>query len=250
MNCVPHRPARRAGAVIVLAAVVLLAVSGCGTIRAFTDLQGELDKAGFEDILVTVGGDPVALVVKVSSPDERGVETAQGQVARIAWTTFPRKFEEIKITVDGNDTTFTRAELRTRFGPRPSGLDDDQIEDDITRVGVGGLIALLVGAVLCAGLAVLIGVLLWRRRSRAAAAAGPPTPWMPVAQVGGPSTPAPSARPGPTGPITPVAAPSAWPSGPTPVPVGAAGKDPDARRFGRRPRGPAPPREQQPPGWG
>lgn len=282
----PTSRSRRLAAAIAVGLALIVGVAGCGTIRAFTDLQGELDRAGFNDISVNVGngggGDAVALVISVSVPDERTVETAQTEVARIAWTTFPRRFDELRLSVDGNDVIYSRAELEQRFGDRPGGLDDEKLSDDINRIGIGGLIGLAVGGLLCLGIVGLVVFLLVRRRPTPVPPGGPPAPWMPVPAVDGPAggqppgdqsqpswgppppgppppgppSPGPSAGdepppPGPTGPVTPDGPPPTPPSSPTPpTPAAPRSTDPHARRIGRRPRGPVPPPGQTPPGWG
>jgi hypothetical protein len=161
-----HPTPRRAARVVtsVVAALLLVLAPACGTIGAFIDLQEDLEDAGFSDVDVNVdsgaGGD--ALRIEATPPPGATPEEGQEQAAQVAWTTFPRRFERLQLNIGGQSVTLERQELEQRFGPRDPDLDDKELEDDIRNLGIGVLIALAVGLVLCVGLIILIIVLVRR----------------------------------------------------------------------------------------
>ncbi|HXH58078.1 hypothetical protein [Iamia sp.] len=228
----------RWGAALVL--VVLAVLAGCSTVRAFTDLSSELESAGFTSTQVNVsGGDPVALTVRAGAPSGDTTDEGHDAAAEIVWDTFPRRFAEARITIDGDGRTVTRAQMQERYGDRPAKLDDGgELSDDINRVGIGVLVALLGGGVLVVVVVGLVVLLVVRSRRRAAGsrpgAYGPPgsemtpAPWAPRpgdAPAGPPTGPPPEPPPEPT------SGPTATPTGPVPPATGWT---------------PAPPN----PGWG
>lgn len=335
-----HRsaPARaRFAALLVIAALAFLA--GCSTIGSLAALIEDLRDEGFGDVSVTIDQrDTSVLVVSADAPGGTAVGDAQDKAADVVWTRFPRRFDGLRVTIDGERAEWTYEELEDELGPRPEGLEDGDLGDDVNRVAVIGLIGVLVAGLVGIGIIVLVVVLVVRS-SRRKAAAGPPTqPWMPpgVPTAGGPvpppggwapasappgppRPPGPSAPPGPptwSGPVDPTtprpwapppptppslakdplppaspgeattplgsdpdrpgtpadedthpAAPPHGPGTPPPAPDGAptavppgfpppAGppptrrpRDPEARRLGRRPRGPKPDKAHTPPGW-
>jgi hypothetical protein len=153
---------------LVLSAVVLLLLPACGTIGAFVDLDNELKDHGFRHVNVNVdtssGGD--TLRIEADPPPGDTVEEGETEAARLAWTTFPRRFERLELRIGSGSRTLDRTELTQMFGPRPADLDDKALEDDIRKLGVGILIALAAGFVLCVGLIVLIIVLVRRSSKR------------------------------------------------------------------------------------
>ena len=268
-----RRRARALGAGALVAAVVLALLAGCGTVRAFTDLDGALRDAGFTSTRVNVAGsDPVALTVRADAPAGDSTEEGQDAAAELVWTTFPRRFDEARITIDGQSRTVTPAQLQERFGDRPAGLDDQTLGDDFDRIGIGIVLGVLVAGVLAVGIAGLVALVVVRRRRRRRPpplVGGPPAPWAPTAgpvpPPGGwgppqapPVTPSPPTAPSPTAPPAPppsapddptspaAATPPPW----TPAPLSHREARADARRRGRPVRGPRPPSTQLPPGWG
>ncbi len=213
------RRSQRALVAAGLCVAVALLTLGCGTISAFVDLQSALQEAGFTDITVNIdqASGPETLLVAADAPSTMSPEEADERAARIAWTQFPRRFERLRLQLDGRDQTSTRAELERRFGPRPADLDDEELGDDVRRMGVGVLVGLAIGGVLCVGLVILVVVLVVRsqRRSRSA-----PPPWAPSYGAGPPPAPG---------------------YGPPPPPSGAPPSS------GPPPAGPPP---KIPPGWG
>ncbi len=262
-----------------LAAIVALAAS-CSTVRAFTDLDSALTDAGFTSTQVSVGGsDPVTLTVSADAPAGDSTEEAQDAAAQVVWESFPRRFEQARITIDGEERTVTPTELRERFGDRPAGLDEHgDLGDDVTRLSIGLIVGILVAGVVVVALIAVVAVVVVRRRRRAAGPrpGGPEVPWAPPPGLGGtPAAPVPptggwgppvggtpqppgggagpggSSPPPSTPPLAPPAEPPSAqpdvvPEAPDPTPESRA----DARRKGRRVPGPRPPASQIPPGWG
>jgi hypothetical protein len=213
---IPRRAIHLATALV--AAAVLVLTSGCGTISAFVDLQDELNNAGFSNVSVNVdsgtGGD--TLKIDATRPPGTTLEEARTRAAQIAWETFPRRFNRLLLDIDGQTVSLSRDELQQQFGPRPARLDRKALEDDVRNLGIGVLIALAVGFVLCVGLIILIIVLV--RRSGKKKRAQQQQQW----------------GPGGYGP------PPGY--GQPPYPGPAPGQ------YGQPPYGQQP--QQQPPGWG
>ncbi|MBA3302664.1 MAG: hypothetical protein H0U26_02185 [Acidimicrobiia bacterium] len=154
-------------------ALAALVVAACGTIGAFLDLQEALEGEGFSDVSVNLGsGDGLAISGRAPSSLDR--TEAENRAAEIAWTEFPRRFDTLTVELNGGSRAFDRQELEAQFGPRPAGLDDKELEDDVRNISVGLIIALVAGAVLCLGLIILVVVLVRRsgrkKRERFAAA--------------------------------------------------------------------------------
>ncbi|MBI2710672.1 MAG: hypothetical protein HYX34_13425 [Actinobacteria bacterium] len=245
----PRSPTARP-LLLLAAALVAAALTGCGAVQALTDLQSSLEGDGFTNVKVGVdGSDTVTVAVDPLAGDAAGSQTT---AARVVWTTFPRRFGLLRVTVRAQSSrTYTRADLEQQFGPRPARLDDKRLGDELRRIAAGALIGLAVGAVLLIGLIILIVVLVRRsgkrkRLARAHAAGygygygyGQPG-YGPPPGYGGPAAPGPP--PGYGGPAAPGSPPgggfgppgSSGPSGP-PGPPGPSGP---------------PPGGQQPPGWG
>ena len=248
---------------------MVVLVAGCAAFDVLGDLTGDLEDAGFESVTANVSPTNASLVViSADAPRGRDVAEAQDEAAEVVWTRFPRRFEALRITIDGEREEWTYAELEDQLGSRPDDLDTStEIGDEWTRMSVAvvlGLVAAGVVAILVIGLVVLL-VVRANRRNAANRPQPRPQPWMPpgMPATGGPVPPpggwAPvGAPPGPPAhPAPPVAPPTLAkaPVGPTtgPAPVAPAGRrprDPDARRLGRRPRGRVPDKAHTPPGWG
>ena len=258
-----HRRRGTVAALIVLA----LALAACSSVEPFTDLTTELGDAGFDNPSVFVlAEDPAVLTVRAGAP--AGKTTAEGHDAanRLVWTRYPRRFERLRVTIDGERRDHTRAQLAEALGPRPEGLEDGSLDDDVGRLvtwTVVGLLGLGLGGLAFVGLIVLLVVRSRRRSGRSRPRPVPlhPAPWAPAGHppAGAPG-PAPVPPPGGWTPAAPGAwappAPGATPPPPAtwaPSPTASPADDlppADARQLGRRPRGPRPPATQLPPGWG
>ena len=158
-------------------------------------------------------------------------EEAQRKAAEIAWTTFPRRFELLRLDIGGRPSSRTARSSSRSSGHATRGLDDKALEDDIRNLGIGVLIALAVGFVLCVGLIILIIVLV--RRSGKKKRAQQQQQWggrraglRPAAVPGQPSTASRSS--------------TASPSSPQPQPpaaTAATGVEAPPRRVSNRRRG-------------
>ncbi len=101
----------------------------------------------------------------------------------MVWTNFPLRFDLLRIelvgtAVDGaTATTYTYGEMAEIFGPRPPGLDEKELGDDVVKAGVGVLVVLAVGGLLFTA-AVVLAIVFGVRASRRRKLAGPP-PWPP-----------------------------------------------------------------------
>ena len=157
---------------LLLFMVALGAVSGCGTLSALTEIEDALEEDGFFDVslnLDVVNGVDTAEVTATSHRTLDDVEAIE-RAAEIVWREFDRRVDAVEVDVGAAADAFGRDELERRFGPRPAGLDDESLGDDVRRIGIGVVIALAVGGLLCAGLVILIVVLLVRSRRKR----GPP----------------------------------------------------------------------------
>jgi hypothetical protein len=217
-------------ATAVVAAFLLLIAAGCGTIEAFLDLQERLEDQGFSDVDVNVdtgGGD--TLRIDATQPPGDTPEEGAEKAAETAWTTFPRRFEQMQLNIGGTSFNLNRQQLEQQFGPREARLDEKELEDDVKNIGVGVLIALGVGAVLCLGLIILIIVLVMRSRKKKRAAQ--------AQQWGGPG------------------GPGGYPQQPYGQPQQPYGQPPQQQQQWGPPPGqqqppPPPPPGENPPGWG
>jgi hypothetical protein len=206
----------------VVALVAVAAIAGCSTIEAFTDLSSALRAEGFTDIEVTVGGgDPVVLVVNADAPSGSTTSEALDDATEIVWTTFPRRFEVLQLTVDGERRRLGYDEIEEDLGARPARLDRTDLTDEVTRLSLGlivGLVATVILILLVVGVVLLV---VSRRRRRRGVMGGPPpagvAAWAPPVGAAGPGAQHPGWGP-----------PTGWP------PTGA---------------GPPPPGWFPPPGW-
>jgi hypothetical protein len=275
----------------VAAAVVLAvtALASCATVSSWSGLIRDLEAGGFTNVSVNIdtGDEPYTLVVKADAPEGDSTAEAQEAAAEIVWNSYPSRFEELRLTIEGETEDYTRAELNEQFGARPEALDEGTLEDDITRDSISLLIGLLVLAMVVVLAAAVTALLVLRsrkvsaaRRRRVWADAMPhPTPWAPPGPMGPPAPSGPWASPGdapPTpdgmpapGPFTPAPPPGGWVpvGGPLPpsgmaraleddtsprewdIPEDPRERKADVRLFGRRPRGAKPPTSHLPPGW-
>lgn len=250
----------------------MLLLGSCSTIRVFTDFAGVLRDAGFDDVAVTIDSRGAGvLVVSASGPAGDTLDEAHERAAELVWQRFPRRFEGVRITVDGERRDHTRAQLEEEYGPRPASLDETDLTDEVTRFGVTALVAAAIGGVVVVvGIVVVVLLVVRARRRRPPRPAfappgayphgggGHPTPWMPVEVPTPAQWPPPGDAPGAAGPPSPPPPPPpTWPppgetGGPAVAPSDLRPRSEDCstrRRLGRRPPGPTPPSDHTPPGW-
>lgn len=244
---------RRARALLLALAVALVALAACSTISSLSGLIEDLRDEGFTDVTANVDtSDTSVLVVSADAPGATEVSEAQDQAAEVVWTRFPRRFEGLRVSIDGERREWTYAELEQELGARPDGLDDTDLQGDVDRLAVYVLVgALGAGVVGLIAVGLIVAVVVRNRRKVA-----PPTriqPWMPPGVPTGPTpppggwTPAPPAVAPPPPPPPPPGA--SWTEPATPAPDARTDARTDARRLGRRPRGPRPDAAHTPPGW-
>ncbi len=229
------RPSRRPVA-LVLGLVAVLLVAGCATVQTIADLTDRLEDDGFRHVRVTVDQrDLGVLVVNADAPRGSSTEEGQEAAAEVVWTTFPRRFDAVRTTIDGEGRRWSHAELQDTFGDRPEGLDGTALESDLTRLVVGSIVGVVVvGVVLLVVVGVTILLVVRSRRRRVVGQPVPPVqPWMP-----------PGHQPVPPPPLGATPEP-----GPAPVSAPSGRHDREARRSGRRPPGSRPDAAHTPPGW-
>jgi len=239
----PPRARRILG--LLLGGLALVAVLvGCSTFDALTDLQGDLEEEGFSDVTANIAPtDASAVVISASAPEETTPEEAQDRAADVVWQQFPRRFEVLRVTIDGEEEQWSYAQLREELGPRPDDLDTSkEIGEDLTRsatavvLGATAAGVLLVGFI---GLVVVLGVRA-RRRSSPALPRPHPQPWMPPSMPSATPSPPPggwapaSAPPGPPGSAAAPGPPAPPAPGGSPEANGSTGV-PDAPPTASRP---------------
>ncbi|MEO5678375.1 MAG: hypothetical protein ABIS47_01795 [Acidimicrobiales bacterium] len=145
----------------------VLALAGCGLLRAGVSTIKALDRAGFgvPDVQVD-GGDSFRVTVKKDTEDLDG---AAAEAAGVVWRELPFRIEHLQVTCRngfGGRGIYVadRDELERRFGPRDPALDKG-VQDSDVRTAVLVVLGLVVGGLLVlVGIIVLIVVLV--RRSR------------------------------------------------------------------------------------
>ena len=238
------RPSARGSARVALAVVglVLALLAGCSTISSFTDLESDLDDAGFRDVRISLTTTrPVGLVVSADAPPGRTTAEGVAEAKEVIWTTFPRRFERLELTIDDEHDTLTYEHLEDELGARPERLDaGGDLESDVTRLGLFTLLGLLLAGVVVVALVAVLAIVLVRGNRRARAAAPPPTPWAPPATTGPPDPTPPSAA---SHPIPPLGTP--------PPPGATAPSDPARPSDPAYPGAPSGPIAPTPPpgGW-
>jgi len=243
MAVTPGVRARRRVLALGIAVVLLVLASGCsavGTLTAFIDLQKALQDEGYSHVRVNIdqatGGS--GLRIDANKPGDRSLEAATTEIARLAWTTFPRRFETLRVKIGGDPSqTLSRADLEQRFGARRAELDRKTLREGTNQIGVGVLVALGVSLLLAVAVALLV-LLLVRRSNRRKRAR--------IAALGGPWVGPPGAGPyGPPGGYPPGGYPPAGAYPPAGTPPPGAYPPP-----GSYPPPAAPDPKQTPPGWG
>lgn len=163
----------------VLAGMVMcvFALVGCSGLAQLTELQSELEAAGYEVTGLThntMNGED-RLAVEAVRPNELPTEEDANRIAEIAWTTYPGEIDSLLVLVNGQQMMNASADdLSTQFGERPDDLAARS--DESGRTNVTAIVVVVVVALVFAGLMVL----LWRRGRRPPPPAAPPAhPQMP-----------------------------------------------------------------------
>jgi hypothetical protein len=170
-----------------LALAGLLLLAGCTTVRGLIDTEDALRRAGYTDVDVGFdsanGFDQVKATVRPPSTEGGADGQAEG-AAQVVWTTFPLRFDLVRVALLGefegstSAFTYTYGEMAEMFGPRPPGLDDKELGDEVVKAGVGIAVVLVVGGLVFLA-AVVLAIVLGVRASRRRTSVTPP-PWPPV----------------------------------------------------------------------
>ncbi len=215
---------RRCGAVAALLVAALLGVAPTAHADDIYEIDLRLIDAGFDEPYTeaysAAEGDGVRIVVDFDSDsqDEREYEQEAGRIAEVIWNHLDGRVLVVDVsstfTVDWEQeslprtVSFTAAQLRAEFGPRPSDLDVADVETIEDFESMGSLFAAGAAGVWLLSLVMAAGVTVWIMRARhssvdAWAPAGPwgqPGQWGPPGQWGQPGQwgpPAPWQQPGP-----------------------------------------------------
>ncbi|MGO1052158.1 hypothetical protein [Crossiella sp. CA198] len=162
---ITERPGRFRRLLAPVVALCALTITGCAALTELVKLSQRIEKAGVEQVSTHQSTESTGLVrlrVQAQQRDRRAdpEQTAQG-ITKVVWDTFPRRIDELEITLDGKLVSRAdRAELIDRLGERNPALEED--------TGDGGLgywlpFALIAFVLLALG---LIGLLWWQRRRR------------------------------------------------------------------------------------
>lgn len=153
--------------------VCLLTLAGCGALAKLTELQSDLDAAGYSATNInhnSVNGHDTLTIV-ATMPDGVPTDEDADKIAEIVWTTYPAEFDELAIMINGNALMDASADdLAARFGERPANLGAES-GGSSSGPNVLLIVVVVVVALLIAGLVVLVW---WRGRR-------PPPPVAPPA---------------------------------------------------------------------
>jgi hypothetical protein len=124
------RPRRRAAVAVIGLLALLVLVSSCSVIRGTIDLQNDLESAGYSSPKISTNQTNGVTTVTVRANGGPGTQKA----AEVVWTQFKFKVDYVDVFVSGyRSASYGRAEMRSRFGPRPAGYDDEEIGTAIGR---------------------------------------------------------------------------------------------------------------------
>jgi hypothetical protein len=159
--------------------VCVLALAGCTALADLGQLREDLDAAGYNATSVnhnTTNGNAV-LSIGISMPDAVPTDDDANKVAEIVWTKFKGDFDRLVIDMNGAvRVDATPDDLTSQFGERPESLTEPSGKKDGGGSSALTVILILAGAVVFAGLMVLVW---YRGRGK------PPAPPQPNYQPGG-----------------------------------------------------------------
>jgi hypothetical protein len=179
---------KRAIAIAVLMLAAIVALAGCKAVRGLIDTEEALQRAGFENIDITVDDSSLEMV-QVEAEQATPHDNPNDAVAEVVWKEFPFRFDRLNVFVSPEPSrSYSREELTGLFGERPPGLDDKSLEDSLRDTGIVVLVVLGIAFLGFLALVALTIVLVVRARRKRRAQA--PTQWGPPGQWG----------PGPWGP--------------------------------------------------
>jgi hypothetical protein len=194
----------RVGRWLCLLIVATVLVAGCSFATGMISTLSALGDAGIDNPDISGGSDRVTLTYDSSAgPD--GISQEQDKAAEVMWVKFPLRLSELTVVARSGPTaipvqrTYSRSQLESRFGPRPSGLDNTtgDVEQAARDTARNVVIGLVIGGIVLLVLVVLVIVLVVRATRRRPPAPGPPagTGWG-QPQPGGPQGWGPQPPPG------------------------------------------------------
>jgi hypothetical protein len=150
----------------------VLALVGCAAVMQLTELQAELDAAGYgnTDINHNTTNGHDTLAVDALMPNDVPNDANATEIAEIVWTRYPGEFDELVISINGEVfVEASAAELADQLGERP-------VRENNGGTNVTAIVVVVVVALVFAGLMVLLW---WRGRRPPPPVAAPATPQMP-----------------------------------------------------------------------
>jgi hypothetical protein len=164
-----------------LLVVATVLVAGCSFATGMISTLSALGDAGIDNPDISGGSDRVILTYDSSAgPD--GISQEQDRAAEVMWVKFPLRLSELTVVARSGPTavpvrrTYSRSDLESRFGPRPSGLDNTtgDVEQAARDTARNVVIGLVIGGIVLLVLVVLVIVLVVRATRRRPPAPGPP----------------------------------------------------------------------------
>jgi hypothetical protein len=174
-----------------LAAVAAVLLAGCGTAVGYANTFLRLEEAGINGADLSTSGDEVSLAYDSTEEPGDALVAEEDKAAEVIWRNLPQRFSTLQVdpqVEDASPRVYSREELQSRFGPRPSGLD--QGAGDIERDARNTFRTIIIGAAI--GFAVLLAlvivvIVLVVRAARKRGPAAPTAGW--PAAPGGPQPP-------------------------------------------------------------
>jgi hypothetical protein len=236
-----------------LAAVAAVLVAGCGTAVGYANTFLKLEEAGINSADLSTSDDEVHLSYDSNGAPGDALVAEENKAAEVIWRNLPQRFSTLEVDPQVEDVppqVYSREELQSRFGPRPSGLDQGSgdIEQDARNTFRTIIVGAAIGFAVLLALVIVVIVLVVRaaRKRQPPAPAtgwpgtpgGPQAPWPQQPGYG----PPPDQQWGAQGQQAPVGAPppaQQWPQGQPPAQQWPQGQPP-AQQW---------PGQGQPPPW-
>lgn len=163
---------------LALLLVLCAALVGCTAITDQANLQIRIEDAGFSRVTTfhrSINGTDI-LEVTAS-----GTGKKPDEVAEIVWDSYPEHVDQLLITLNGTQKTYTNEELRSAFGERQITERPDDDADTARTIITWIIVAAVVFVLFIVGLIVLIVVLVRRsNRRKQQPPQYPPPGWPPA----------------------------------------------------------------------
>jgi hypothetical protein len=152
----------------------VLTLVGCASIVRLSQLQAELDAAGYGTTNIDHNSvdEHSTLFIGTTMTNDVPTDEDAAEIAEIVWTRYPGWFDQLVISINGEvRLDATPAELTERFGERPEARTATRSGANVTAI----VVVLVVAALFAVSM-----VLLWRRGRRTPPPVAPPAhPQMP-----------------------------------------------------------------------